>query len=185
MWALGLVISMDKFWWSIMVYFLYASYRVARGFASCLISSNMKPIFFFLSLWLSTLSCSSVQESPLEMNVIVLGLELLRFPQVPRCNGSALHNALWDQFAPFPVSSPILSFVAELSCNVCFYRNIGRDSLESLFESRYMPIAKLNTCEKLVSMIPRSWLLVSEHYKRKQLLTAETQFRQVSFPFLL
>ena len=150
MWALGLVISMDKFWWSIMVYFLYASYRVARGFvfrfASCLISSNMKPIFFFLSLWLSTLSCSSVQESPLEMNVIVLGLELLRCPQVPRCNGSALHNALWDQFAPFPVSSPILSFVAELSCNVCFYKNRGRDSPESLFEPQYIPIVRLNTC---------------------------------------
>ena len=84
-----------------------------------------------------------------------------------------------------PVSSPILSVVEELSCNVCFYRNIGWDLLESLFESRYISIAKPNTCEKLVSMIPRSWKLVTEHYKRKQLLTAETQFRQVSFPFCL
>ena len=82
-------------------------------------------IFFFLSLWLSTLSCSSVQESPLKMSVIVWALELLRCPQVPRCNNSALHHALWDLFAHFPVSSPILSFVEEPSCNVCFHRNRG------------------------------------------------------------
>ena len=118
-----------KFWWSIMVYFLSASDRLARRivfrFASCLLSSDMEPIFFFLSLWLSTLSCPSVQESPLKMSVIVWALELLRCPQVPRCHNSALHHALWDLFARFPVSSPILSFVEEPSCNVCFHRNRG------------------------------------------------------------
>ena len=172
-----------------MEYFLSASYHLhlhtMSRFASFLLSSNMEQIFFFPSLWFLTLSCSSVQESASEMSMIVLGLGLLRCPQAPRCNGSVLHNALWDLLARFPVSSPILSFVAELFCNVCFYRNIGRDSLESLIESRYMPIAKLNTCEKLVSMIPRSWLLVSENNRLKRLLTAETQCRQVSFPFLL